>query len=108
MGFVKQVGEFLEKIGIDSSRIIYDYGVTKGSVRIPIAILSPDLTTAEAGIWCERKRRIDEYLDYEMRYYNILKSRGWNLIRVFAHDWVDNGDAEKRNLTEIIYKYITK
>ena len=85
------------------------YGVTKGSVRIPIAVLSPDFRTAQLGIWCETPTKNNyDYLDYNMRYYNILKDRGWKLYRVFAHEWVNNAEAEKDNLAEVINKYVTK
>ena len=82
--------------------------MTDGSVRIPIAVLSPDYKTAQLGIWCETPTKKNyNYLDYNMRYYDILENRGWKLFRVFAHEWVNNAEAERKNLAEVIKKYIT-
>ena len=108
-GFIASVADHIESLGIARERIVLGYGVTKGSVRIPIAVLSPDFRTAQLGIWCETPTKNNyDYLDYNMRYYNILKDRGWKLYRVFAHEWVNNAEAEKDNLAEVINKYVTK
>lgn len=106
-GFLLDVAKFVQDCGIERERIVFNYGVTDGSVRIPIAILSKDLQTAQLAIWCERP--LDNkynYIDYNVRYYNILKSNGWNMHRIFIHDWLFNSENEKKALADKIKKYI--
>lgn len=102
-GFIESVGEYLISCGIAPERIVYDYGVTKGSVKIPVAVLSEDLTEAKVGIWCEKElTKGTNYLDYNMRYYGNLEARGWKLTRVYAHDWIDNAQAERKRLRTFV------
>lgn len=103
-GFISQVGEYIKSLGIDEDRIVYDYGVTEGSIRIPIAILSMDKQKALCGLFLEKDLSSQyHYLDYNIRYYNILKTQyDWNLYRVFIHDWIYNKDIVKNKLKEII------
>ena len=108
LGFIASVADYIVSLGVERKRIVLGYGVTDGSVRIPIAVLSPDYKTAQLGIWCETPTKKNyNYLDYNMRYYDILENRGWKLFRVFAHEWVNNAEAERKNLAEVIKKYIT-
>ena len=106
-GWLRAVGEFIHSLGVAEDRIVYNYGVTEDSVRIPIAILSRDKERAEAGIWCEAPMgKAREYLDYNVRYFNTLRTRGWKLCRMFAHDWLDNLAAEQERLSVFIKKNV--
>ena len=71
------------------------------------AVLSKDLTRAELGIWCETPvlKKYD-YLDYNVRYVRSLIGRGWNIYRISAHEWYDNGKFEKDGLKKVISKLI--
>ena len=98
----------IERYGIAESRVLCDYGATKGSVRIPLVILSPDGKTAQLGIFFEMPSTQYNYVDYHVRYYNILRQlRDWNLHRVFAHDWFENSNAEKQLLDNVIRRYVS-
>lgn len=103
-GFVRSVGEFIKSLGIAEERIVYDYGVTDGSVRVPVAVLSSDMSRAALGVWCERDQAAlgYEYYDGAARYPDMLRRRGWTLHAVSAHDWTDNADAERRALAEAV------
>ena len=81
--FISSVCDYLAECGITRERIIVGYGVTDGSVKIPVAVLSKDLTRAELGIWCETPvlKKYD-YLDYNVRYVRSLIGRGWNIYRI--------------------------
>ena len=93
--------------GIDAKRVVYNYGVTEGSVRMPIAVLSSDMQRAELGVWCEKPTgNRYNYLDYNMRYYMNFAACGWNLCRIYAHDWVDNAEAEREALAAALKKYV--
>ena len=35
-----------------------------------------------------------------------LKERGWNLYRIYAHDWADNAEAERDALAAALKKYV--
>lgn len=101
--FVENVVEYIKSLNVDERRIVTGYGVTDGSVRIPIAILSPDLQEAQLGIWCELPTEEKyNYLDYNLLYYNNLSERGWKLHRIPIHEWFDNNEAEKQRLKNII------
>ena len=109
-GFLMQVRDYVvTTFGIDKDRVLCHYGATEGSVRIPLVILDPEKKQAQLGIFCELP--VDKkynYIDYHVKYYNILSSlRGWNLHRIFIHDWVDNNDAEKKLLDDMIKKYVS-
>lgn len=89
-GFVRNVADALEKCGIAHDRIVTGYGVTKGSVRIPIVVLSEDKNRALFGIMCETDvGKKYHYSDYNVLYRDILEERGWKLYRLNIADWFD-------------------
>ena len=94
-GFLRAVGEYIVSCGVDRERVVYGYGVTKGSVRIPVAVLSEDSNRALLGVWCETAPDGKHYFDRNVRRYESLRERGWKLIRVYAHDWADNNKPER-------------
>ncbi|MCM1439052.1 MAG: DUF4011 domain-containing protein [Roseburia sp.] len=108
-GFVCAVADFIRSKGFAPERVVVNYGVTEGSVRIPIAVLDETLSKALLGVWCEKPAggRYD-FLDYNVRYRSSLKSRGWKLHEIYIHDWVDNHAKEtqalERALSEILKK----
>ena len=109
-GFLAQVRDYIvSSFGISKDRVLCHYGATEGSVRIPIVVLDPEKKAAQLGIFCELP--IDKkynYVDYNVKYFDILRSmRNWNLHRIFIHDWVDNNEAEKKLLDEMIRKYVS-
>ncbi len=105
LGFVNAVREYLISEGIAKERLVVGYGVTKGSVRIPLAVLDESLSEAKLGVWCELPTKKDyDFVDYNARYYDNLVSRGWKLHRIFAHDWVSNNETERRKLRELVAK----
>ena len=106
-GFIRQVAEYITSLGISKERIVIDFGVTEGSVKLPIVILSDDLKSAKLAIWCEKSLQKEyDYLDYNLRYVESLKARGWNVVRLYAHDWIDNNVTEKKALKSAIDKYV--
>ncbi|MCH5350853.1 MAG: DUF4011 domain-containing protein [Clostridiales bacterium] len=107
-GFFTRVKQCLTSLGIDEKRIVFDCGVTEGSVRIPVAVLSPDLKSAEIGIWCETPPRVNEpYIDENSRYYHILEARGWKMHRICIRDFVYNTDAEVKRLNAAVKECVT-
>lgn len=105
--FVKEVARYVETLGVAPERIVTGYGVTDGSIRIPIAVLSRDLKTAVLGIWCElpTEKKYD-YFDYNLLYYNSLRARNWNMHRVSIHEWFDNKEAEMKLLKNKIQQIL--
>ena len=105
LGFVNAVRNFLISEGIEEDRLVVGYGVTKGSVRVPLVVLDESKSEAKLGIWCELPTKKDyDYIDYNVRYFNNLVSRGWTMHRIFAHDFVNNSETEQRKLREILAK----
>lgn len=105
--FIDRVVKFIVSCGYEKERVVVNYGVTEGSVKIPVAVLSKDLSRAELGIWCEQpvEKRYD-FFDYNLSYYRSLQGRGWNLYRIFAHDWADNYRHEAEELAKTLKKYV--
>ena len=107
-GFIRSVADYIvNELGIPEERVVINCGATGGSVRVPIAILSPDMSEAQLAIFCEKPAQGRNYIDSNIRYYNILAARGWKLHRVFIHDWVDNRDNEKQNIRAAIMANVT-
>lgn len=107
--FISAVANYIESLGIAKERIVTDYGVTDGSVRIPIAVLSNDLSKAELGIWCELPvQKKYDYFDYNARYVTSLIGRGWILHKVHIHDYFDNTKAEQAAIEAAVQKHVTK
>ena len=102
-GFINEVAAFVRACGFEAERVVTNYGVTEGSVRIPVAVLSKDLKRALLGIWCEKPvgGRYD-FIDYNMRYKNTLENCGWRLHSVSVHDWVDNRQNEQEALEKVL------
>ena len=106
-GFARSVADTIVALGVEKERVVLDCGVTDGSVKIPLVVLSIDYKTAELGLWLEKPISADKnYLDYNSRYVESLKQRGWNIERVYAHDWFDNNKYEKENIKNVISKYV--
>ncbi len=102
-GFLKEIASLLIAEGIKESRIVINYGATKGSIRIPLVILDKEERRAQFAIWCEvPTSNTYDYLDYNVKYYEILKTRGWSFVRVFIHDWFHNYAAERQKLIHAI------
>ena len=105
--FVSAVAGYIKSLGIAEERIVQSYGVTDGSVRIPVAVLSKDLKNAELGILCEMPvQKKYDYFDYNARYVCSLEGRGWTLHRVFIHDYFDNEQAEKAAIKAAVLKHV--
>ncbi len=102
-GFKKDVVDFLTQNGISESRIVLNYGVTDNSIKIPLVILDESESRALHGIWLETAPTKEyDYFDYNLTYFETLKTRGWNLTRIFIHDWVDNNESQKKQLLQLI------
>lgn len=107
LGFVRSIIDFIVKEGhISEDRIALNCGATEGSIRIPIAILNEERTEAKLAIFCEYPIAGERYTDFMGKYTDILKNRGWNIYRIFAHDWIDNAVAEREELLRVLRKFV--
>ena len=107
LGFVRSVVDFIIKQGhISEDRIAIDCGATEGSIRIPLAILNEDRNEANLAIFCEMPILGERYTDFMGKYIDILKGRGWNIYRIFAHDWIDNAVAERQELLSVLRRFV--
>ena len=108
-GFIKSVVDFVLSKGIAPERVVVNYGVTEGSVKIPVAVLDESLTSAQLCIWCEKPVGGGyDFLDYNMRYPSSLKARGWTMHEIFIHDWVDNNSNERQLLEKALAAIINR
>ena len=107
-GFIQSVVNALVASGIERERIVVGYGVNEKSVRLPIAVLSPDKSKAQVGILCEADTLQQfDYFDYTCRFPRILRSRGWNLYSLFGYEWVRNYEEEKDRLIDFVHANVT-
>lgn len=106
-GFLADVAKFVVSTGISSDRVVLNYGVTDGSVRIPVAILSEDKSCALMGIWCEiPTEKQYNYLDYNIRHFESLEVCGWKLFRLYIQDWYDNRESAEDKIRNELKKYV--
>ena len=102
-GFIEQVAGFIKSKGVAPERIAINYGVTEGSVKIPVAVLSKDLRRAVLGVWCEKPAGGKyDFIDLNMRYKKSLISCGWKIHSVSIHDWVGNYKSERDALEKAL------
>lgn len=106
--FTRSVAEEIAKnFIVEPDRIVCGYGVTEKSLSIPIAILSADKTHAEIGIFCETQlKEGDRYLDNWVNYPETLEARGWELHKMYIHDWYFNRDEALEKLKVAIHPFI--
>ncbi len=102
--FIMDVRNSLLAMGIADNRIVVNYGMTSSSYRIPIAILSHDLSRAELGIMCELSVKGSEYIDNNIRVKGVLAQRGWTLHDIYIGSWVLNKEDELNALKEQLRK----
>ena len=107
LGFVRSIIDFIVKEGhISEDRIALNCGATEGSIRIPLAILNEERTEANLAIFCEYPIAGERYTDFMGKYTDILQNRGWNIYRIFAHDWIDNAIAEREELLRVLRRFV--
>ncbi len=104
--FVEAIGRICEEI-VGKERVVYNYGESTRSYRVPISILSKDGQSVALGIMCEENRGL--YANgqgFSVREYGrtcqiILKAHGWsNLYETYAIQWMRNYKIEKEKLIE--------
>lgn len=98
--FVRAIGKICEEI-VGRDRVVYNYGESPRSYRVPISILSPEGDAVVLGIMCEVNRKDDGFSvrEYGRTCQSILAAHGWNnLYNIYALQWVRNYAYEKREL----------
>ncbi len=98
--FVEAIGRICEQI-VGKDRVVYNYGESTRSYRVPISILSADGQTVALGIMCEVNRAKEGFSvrEYSRTCQSILAAHGWdNLYSTFAMQWIRNYTFEKNTL----------
>lgn len=100
--FIEAVGKICEqKVGCD--RVVYNFGASPKSYRVPISILSKDRQRVVLGIMCEQDRS-GEGQGFSVREYgrtlnDILVAHGWqNMHETYAIQWIRNYLVERKRL----------
>ena len=107
--FALSIKRAISELISDEDRIVYGYGVTEKSLRIPIVILNKEKIHAELGIFCETDIKDGErYTDTWVNYPETLEVRNWTLHRMYIHDWYFNHDVELRALQNAVQPFITE
>ena len=85
----KEIASFLVEEGIPADRIAFDYGVTAGSVKIPLVILDEEKKTCLGGLISEKPNEAkNTYIDSAVRYPRILANNySWKLEEVTQIEW---------------------
>ena len=100
--FVSALGAICESI-VGADRVIYNYGESEKTYRVPISILNRDKTEVALGILCEVNRAKDGFSvrEYTRSCPDILAAQHWdNLYSTYAIQWIRNYAYEKSNLVE--------
>ena len=100
--FVNVIGSICESI-VGADRVIYNYGESAKTYRVPISILTEDKQSVALGILCELDRAKDGFSvrEYTRSCPKILEAQKWdNLHSTYAIQWIRNYANEKRILTE--------
>lgn len=108
--FVEAIGRICESV-VGADRVVYNFGESKNSYRVPISILSADRTRVALGIMCEENRGYAaerngerEAQGFSVREYSrtcpeILRHHGWNnLYETYAIQWIRNYSVERTEL----------
>lgn len=99
-GFAKQICAYIKELGYS-----YVKDVGTSSLKIDIAIQKPDSEGEYLlGIMLNSKAINGEFsvYDSEVGQCSILKKHGWNLLRVWSLDWMEDSEREKRRIFNTI------
>ena len=114
--FVEAIGRICESV-VGKERVVYNYGESPRSYRVPVSILTKDGERVALGILCEENRggtrenkkgvrSASSGQGFSVREYartckDILTAHGWsNLYETYAIQWIRNYAFEKRKLIE--------
>ena len=100
-GFEYNILNELIKAGVSKQNVLFNYGATGGSIRIPLVILDRTHSKVKCGLWLEKQTNI-YYLDYNMHYYDILVDRGFKLYKVYLEDYMFNKEATLAKILSFI------
>lgn len=98
--FVTAIGKICESI-VGEDRVVYNFGESRRSYRVPVSILSQDKQSVVLGIMCETDRRAEGFSvrEYSRTCDGILRSHGWNnLYKTYSVQWIRNYNTERSNL----------
>lgn len=114
--FVEGIGKICESV-VGADRVVYNYGESPRSYRVPISVLTKDGEGVALGILCEENRGgrgeqergakgASSGQGFSVREYartckDVLTAHGWtNLYETYAMQWIRNYAFEKRKLIE--------
>ncbi|MBQ3220663.1 MAG: hypothetical protein IJB34_01725 [Clostridia bacterium] len=111
--FVEAIGRICEEV-VGKDRVVYNYGESPRSYRVPISILSADGQGIVMGVMCEVNRGTEKksgmgasggqgfsVREYSRTCKSILQAHDWsNLYETYAIQWIRNYAVEKKNLIE--------
>lgn len=112
--FVDAIGRICESV-VGKDRVVYNYGESPRSYRVPISVLTKDGQAVALGILCEENRGKNtdckmrgasggqgfSVREYARTCKDILTAHGWdNLYETYAIQWIRNYAFEKRKLIE--------
>ncbi|MCD8286362.1 MAG: AAA domain-containing protein, partial [Clostridia bacterium] len=102
--FTEAIGSVCESI-VGKSRVVYNYGFSPRSYRVPVSILSEDRSHVILGIMCETDRGSQGFSIREAYRScdSIMESHGWtNMYKTYAIRWLKNYRTERDTLTQRI------
>ncbi len=100
--FTEAVGKICEEV-VGGDRVVYNFGASARSYRVPISILSPEKDRVVLGVMCEEDRGKQGFsLRESVRSCDdIMRSHGWdNLYRANIMQWIRNYVHEREKLLE--------
>lgn len=103
VGFENVVCRFLEEAGYDVDR-----NVGNSSLRIDIGVRDKEKNSYILGIMLDSLSAAGDFsvYDSEIGMNKILESQGWNLLRIWALDWYEDEEREKKRILDRIKEQI--
>ncbi|MCD8294065.1 MAG: AAA domain-containing protein [Clostridia bacterium] len=98
--FVESIGAICESV-VGKDRVVYNFGASPRSYRVPVSVLSEDRSHVILGIMCETDRGSQGFAirEYVRTCDSIMASHGWdNMCKAYAVRWLKNYRTEKDNL----------
>ncbi len=89
--FITAVGRYAESI-VGKDRVVYNYGMTDRSYKVPVVILNKARTDIALGLLCEKYRGDGIALREKTYVYDkfLTGAFKWNAYKVYAYEWCAN------------------
>lgn len=100
-GFSETICKYLEEAGYQ-----YDVNVGSSALKVDVAVYDKKKDHYLLGILLNNKNTNTDFsiYDSEIGQNRILKKQGWNLLRIWSLDWLEDSEREKNRILNYLEK----